>query len=150
MWGMFDALLTPGAMAPDFTLQDDSGNTVRLSEQRAAGPLVLVFYPMDETPGCRAQLCEIRDHWEEFRRRGVSLFGVNPATAASHAKFRCNHRLPFPLLVDKGKKVARLYGAGGFIVRRTVYAIGAGGRILFAERGKPAPHRILDAISQQS
>jgi len=146
MLSWFDKLLSIGSQAPDFTLGDDSGGSVRLSDWRQRGPVVLVFYPMDETPGCRKQLCEVRDHWNEFVRRGVAVFGVNPGSAASHAKFRRNHRFPFPLLVDEGKKVAKGYNASGLVIRRTVYAIGKNGRIVFAERGKPEPAKILAAV----
>ena len=78
------------------------------------------------------------------------MFGVNSGSAGSHKKFRQSHGLPFPLLVDQGKTVARLYGANGFpVVRRTVYAIGKDGRLVFAERGMPEPARILAALTAQ-
>lgn len=146
MWSWFADLLPPGTDAPDFTLRDDSGRAVHLAA--CGAPVVLIFYPMDETPGCRAQLCELRDHWDQFRGRGVAVFGVNPGSAESHAKFRANHRFPFPLLVDAGKRVARLYGANGLVPRRTVYAVDAARRIVFAARGKPDPARILTAIEE--
>ncbi len=151
IWGMFSlfaSLLALGAPAPDFTLRDDSGAAVHLADLRGR-PVVLVFYPMDETPVCRKQLCEFRDHWEEFQRRGVAVLGVNPGSAASHTKFRKNQGFPFPLLVDEGKKVAQLYNASGLIIRRTVYGIGKDGRIVFAERGKPDPTRVLAALTAQ-
>ena len=147
MLSMFAGLLAVGQPAPDFTLRDDHGSLVRLADLRGKQPVVLVFYPMDETPGCRAQLCELRDHWSEFQQKGVAVFGVNPGSPASHTKFRENHKFPFPLLVDEGKQVAKLYGAGGLIVRRSVYGISKDGRIAFAERGKPEPARILAALT---
>ena len=149
MGSFFAGLLPMGTPAPDFTLRDDSGSAVRLADFKGRQPITLVFYPMDETPGCRKQLCEIRDHWGEFAQRGVAVFGVNPGGAASHAKFRQNQRLPFPLLVDEGKKVARLYGANGIVVRRTVYGIGKDGRIAFAESGKPEPSKVLAALTAE-
>ena len=147
MLSWFAALLSLGSPAPDFTLPDDSGGRVRLADWLSRGPVVLVFYPMDETPGCTTQLCEIRDHWSEFQKRGVAVFGVNPGSATSHAQFRKNRSLPFPLLVDDGKKVAVLYGANGIVPRRTVYAVGQDGRIAFAERGKPVPSKVLAALT---
>ncbi len=150
MLSWFSALLPVGAPAPDFVLRDDSGQPVSLAERRTKGPVVLVFYPIDETPVCRAQLCEIRDNWGEFQRQGIAVFGVNPGSAASHTKFRRNHNFPFPLLVDEGQNVARLYHANGLVIRRTVYAVGRDGRIAFAERGKPHPSRVLAAITGQS
>jgi len=146
MLSWFAALLSLGSPAPEFTLMDDSGRAVRLEEWRKRGPVVLVFYPMDETPGCRTQLCEIRDHWKEFEQQGVAVFGVNPGSASSHTKFRKKHGFPFPLLVDEGKKVAKLYGADGIVPRRTVYGIDREGRIAFAERGKPTPAKVLGAL----
>ena len=147
MLSWFAALLSLGSPAPDFTLNDDTGARVKLSEWLAKGPVVLVFYPMDETPGCTKQLCEIRDHWSEFQQKGVAVFGVNPGSAASHAKFRKNQSYPFPLLVDEGKKVAAAYGASGIVPRRTVYGIAQDGRIAFAERGKPVPAKVLAALT---
>ncbi len=149
MLSWFAALLPLGTAAPDFTLRDDSGQVVRLADLRGRQAAVLVFYPMDETSGCRTQLCEIRDYWEEFTRAGVAVFGVNPGSASSHTKFRENHHFPFPLLVDEGRKVAGLYNASGWVVRRTVYGIRKDGRIVFAERGKPEPARVLGALTGQ-
>ena len=151
IWGMlslFASLLPLGSQAPDFTLRDEGGQTIRLSDWRGRGPVVLVFYPMDETPVCRKQLCEFRDAWQQFHEKGVAVFGVNPVSAPSHAKFRQNHQFPFPLLADEERKVAKLYNAGGvLIIRRTVYGISKDGRIVFAERGKPEPSRILAALT---
>ena len=147
MLSWFSALLPVGREAPDFTLLDDTGRPVSLSEHRGRNAVVLVFYPMDETPGCTTQLCEIRDHWQEFSQRGVAVYGVNPGSAESHAKFRSHQKYPFPLLVDTGKRVAESYGANGLVPRRTVYGIDWKGRIAFAERGKPTPDRVLAALA---
>jgi peroxiredoxin Q/BCP len=92
------------------------------------------------------QFCQFRENWGEAVKRGVEIFGVNPRRTESHAKFRAKHQFPFPLLVDKGQKVARLYHANGLIVvRRTVYLIGPDGAIRFAQRGMPAPAEVLAA-----
>ena len=147
MLSWFSPLLEAGSPAPEFSLPDEQGRGVALAELLRRGPVVLVFYPMDETPVCRGQLCEIRDVWGEFESGGVAVLGINPGSAASHAKFRGKHGFPFPLLVDRGQKVARLYHANGLVLRRSVYAVGRDGRILFAERGKPHPSRILAAIT---
>ena len=71
------------------------------------------------------------------------MFGVNPQSLESHAKFRAKHHFPFPLLIDKGQKVAALYHANGIVVKRTVYRIGPDGVIRFAQRGMPSPHDVL-------
>lgn len=149
-WLFGGELLAVGNEAPDFRLSDESGRAVQLSSFRGKQPVVLVFYPMDETPVCRGQLCELRDHWDAFTERGVAVLGINPGGTASHLKFKQRHNFPFPLLVDEGKKVASRYGAaglaGGLIVKRSVYAIGKDGRIVFAQRGKPPSREILAAI----
>jgi len=145
-WLFGGELLAVGSEAPDFRLSDESGQVVQLSSFRGKRPIVLVFYPMDETPVCRGQLCELRDHWDAFTERGAVVLGINPGGTASHLKFKQHHNFPFPLLVDEGKKVASQYGASGLIVKRSVYAIGKDGRIVFAQRGKPASREILAAI----
>jgi len=140
----FSDPLPVGAPAPDFTLPDDAGNEVRLSALRGRN-VVLVFYPGDNTPGCTRQLCQLRDSWEAARVRGVAVFGVNPQSAQSHDSFRRRYSLPFPLLVDAGRKVASLYNANGIIVKRTVYLVGPDGTIRFARRGMPSPQEVLAA-----
>jgi peroxiredoxin Q/BCP len=141
---LFSDPLPAGASAPDFSLPDDSGQTVTLSALRGRG-VVLVFYPGDDTPGCTKQLCQFRDEWDVVRQRGIALFGVNPQSPAKHTRFRQKFQFPFPLLVDRGQKVAALYHANGLIVKRTVYLIGADGVIRFARRGMPKPSEVLAA-----
>ena len=95
-----------GTAAPDFTLISDSGETVSLSSLRGK-PVVLYFYPKDDTPGCTTQACGIRDAWGEFERRGAVVLGVSPDGEASHAKFRDKYELPFPLLADPDHAIGR-------------------------------------------
>jgi peroxiredoxin Q/BCP len=144
--GLFSKPLAVGAAAPNFTLPDENGNTVTLSALRGQ-PVLLVFYPGDSTPGCTRQLCQLRDRWDEVRARGVALFGVNPQGPQSHRKFRERYALPFPLLVDRGRKVASLYNASGIIVKRTVYLVGPDGTLRFARRGMPRPEEVLEALA---
>jgi len=145
---MFDWLfsdpLPAGSPAPDFTLPKQDGGTMSLSKLRGKN-VVLVFYPGDDTPVCRKQLCEFRDQWSAARKLNTQVFGVNPANAASHSKFQEKYRLPFPLLVDAGQKVAALYRASCLFVKRTVYLIGPDGVIRYAQRGKPNPADVLAA-----
>ena len=141
---LFSDPLPAGTPAPDFSLPDDSGRAVTLSGLRGRG-VILVFYPGDDTPGCTRQLCEFRDEWEAVRQRGVEVFGVNPQSPARHGRFRQKFHFQFPLLVDKGQKVAALYHANGLIVKRTVYLIGADGLIRFSRRGMPKPSEVLAA-----
>jgi len=139
---LFSDPLPTGTPAPDFSLPDDSGRTVTLSALRGQS-VVLVFYPGDDTPGCTQQLCEFRDSWDSAKSHNVAVFGVNPQSARSHTKFRDKFRFPFPILVDRGQKVAGLYHASGIIVKRTVYLLGPDGVIRFSRRGKPSPAEVL-------
>jgi peroxiredoxin Q/BCP len=140
-WLFSDPLMV-GTVAPDFTLPDDAGHHVSLTSLRGRNVL-LVFYPGDNTPGCTKQLCQLRDNWERLQSTGVAVFGINPQSADSHTNFRKKQRLPFPLLVDKGQKVAELYQANGLFVKRTVYLIGPDGKIRFGRRGMPTPDQVL-------
>jgi peroxiredoxin Q/BCP len=137
--------LALGTQAPDFTLQDQDGKSVTLSALKGKN-VVLVFYPMDETPTCTTQLCEFRDHWGDVQAKNTLVFGVNPGSAEKHRNFRKNRAFPFPLLVDTDQKVAKLYKSDGwFVPSRTVYLIGKDGRIKFAQKGKPVPEVVLKA-----
>jgi peroxiredoxin Q/BCP len=141
----FGGPLSVGSAAPDFEAVDQTGRNVRLSSLRGS-PVVLVFYPGDDTPGCTRQLCAFRDHWGAYKAAGVAVFGVNPQGAASHTKFVTKFGFPFPILVDRGGHIAGDYRAGGWLVRRTVYGIGADGRVAFARRGMPSPDQVLAAL----
>ena len=105
-------MIAPGQPAPDFALESDTGETIRLSDL-LGGPVVVYFYPKDETSGCTKQACDIRDNWGEFEELGATVLGISPDSAESHAGFRSNHKLPFPLLVDSDHAVAETYGAWG-------------------------------------
>jgi peroxiredoxin Q/BCP len=142
---LFSDPLPVGSAAPDLTLPDDAGHNVSLSSLRGKNVL-LVFYPGDDTPGCTKQLCQMRDNWDRLRAAGVQVFGVNPQGAQSHTSFRKKYNLPFPLLIDKGQKVGELYHANGLIVKRTVYLIGADGKIRFGKRGMPSPDEVLASL----
>ena len=140
-WLFADPLL-PGTTAPDFSLPDQDGKIVSLSALRGHN-VVLVFYPGDDTSVCRRQLCEFRDRWTGAQQKNTLVFGVNPQSAQSHAKFIGKSRLTFPLLVDAAQKVGSLYKAKGVIVRRTVYLIGPDGVIRFGQRGTPDADQVL-------
>jgi thioredoxin-dependent peroxiredoxin len=136
--------LQPGSPAPDFLLPDQDGNQISLKDLRGRN-VVLIFYPGDDTRVCTRQLCEFRDTWKAARDRNTLVFGVNPQSAATHARFRAKRSLPFPLLVDPGRRVAKLYRASmPLIVRRTVYLIGPDGAVRFAQRGTPPPEQVLE------
>ena len=98
-----------GKPAPGFTLASDSGATVRLADLRGA-PVVLFFYPKDDTPGCTRQACGIRDAWRDLQRAGATVLGISILDEASKARFKAKHALPFTLLADPDHAVAEAYG----------------------------------------
>ena len=99
-----------GSKAPDFTLATDDGSKLKLSSLRGA-PVVLYFYPKDDTPGCTVEACSFRDASKELKKLGAVVLGVSPDDVASHVKFRNKFQLNFPLLADLDHKVAEKYGA---------------------------------------
>jgi peroxiredoxin Q/BCP len=105
-------VIEEGKPAPDFALKSDAGETVKLSDLRGK-PVVLYFYPKDDTPGCTTQACGIRDVYAEFERAGAVVLGVSPDSEASHVKVREKYDLPFALLADPEHEVAELYGVWG-------------------------------------
>ena len=101
-----------GERAPEFTLMGHDGRSVSLADLRGR-PVVLYFYPRDDTPGCTKEACGFRDTWSEVEKTGAAVFGVSPDSVASHEKFRTKYRLPFTLLSDPDHAVAEAYGAWG-------------------------------------
>lgn len=105
-------VLSVGSAAPLFTLKDQDGAKVALKDLRGA-PVLIYFYPADETPGCTTQACDIRDQWADFTDRGITVLGISPDTVESHASFRSNHDLPHTLLADPKHTVMEKYEAWG-------------------------------------
>ncbi len=144
--------LALGDSAPDFTLLDAHGRSVRLSDYRGRQPVVLIFYPGDDTPGCTAQLCAVRDDAARYAAANVAVFGINHADAPSHAAFSQKYGLTARLLVDTGKHVAQRYDAlkkffRATVIRRTVVGIAVDGRIRFYQRGTPSTAAILGGLA---
>ena len=144
MFSWFESPLPLGSEAPPFLLPDEDGAVFALNLNRNK-TVVLVFYPGDDTTICTKQLCAIQDNWARLKDHNVLAVGINPGNAASHKRFKSKFGYQFPLLVDAGKRVARLYHCAGPIVRRTVYVIGRDGKIKFAQRGNPSVDEILAA-----
>lgn len=126
-----------GQMAPEFTLPDAGGETHSLADYRGK-PLVLYFYPKDDTPGCTKEACNFRDDYSAFTGQDVNLVGVSPDDPKSHRKFADKYDLPFSLLADDGHQVCELYGVWGeksmfgkkfHGVLRTTFLIDAQGKI---------------------
>jgi thioredoxin-dependent peroxiredoxin len=105
-------VIEAGQPAPTFTLPDQDGRPVSLEDLRGR-PVVLYFYPKDDTPGCTTQACGIRDQWAEFEAAGAAVLGVSPDTVESHARFAGKHDLPHTLLADPEREVLAAYGAYG-------------------------------------
>jgi peroxiredoxin Q/BCP len=145
MIDLFSQPLSVGTSAPDFALPDQDGKLVTLAGLKGRN-VVLVFYPADDTSICTKQLCEFRDQWPLAQQKNTVVLGVNPGK--KHAQFREKCKFPFPLLLDKGQKVAAAYRTRGLVVpRRTVYLIGPDGTIRYARRGKPEPEEVLAAAA---
>lgn len=125
-------MLKAGDRAPNFTLTDQDGRELSLAQLLGEGPVVLYFYPADFTPGCTKEACTIRDMHDEIAAAGMRVVGVAPQDAASHARFRDKHGLPFTLLADPDKAVIKAYGVDGPLgigVRRATFLVGADGVI---------------------
>ena len=128
---------SPGTEAPDFTLPADDGSTVTLSALRGR-PVVLFFYPKDNTPSCTVEACSFRDAFPRFKRSKARVFGISADSVTSHAKFRDRFDLPYRLLADEDHAVAEAYGVWGekqlfglkyMGIERTTFVIDAEGRI---------------------
>ena len=106
--------LKPGDKAPEFNLSDEAGKMHSLSDYRGK-MVVLYFYPRDNTPGCTAEACNLRDNYSELLEAGIVVLGVNYENPESHRNFKNEHKLPFPLLADTTKNVADSYNAKSFL-----------------------------------
>ena len=145
-------MVEEGKPAPDFELESDSGETVKLSDLRGK-PVVLYFYPKDDTPGCTKQACGIRDAWGEFQRAGAEVFGISADSQASHERFKSKYSLPFTLLADPEHKLGEPYGVsqeGKNSYERSTFVIDADGNVArIMRRVKPEGHadQLLAALS---
>ena len=141
--------ISSGVPAPEFELLDDANKIRRLSEFRGH-PLILYFYPADDTSGCTKEACNFRDDYSAYQKAGVTILGVSPDSVESHIKFRAKYQLPFSLLADADHHVCDLYRVWGpkkFMGReyegvlRTTFLIDAQGRIAHVfENVHPAEH----------
>jgi peroxiredoxin Q/BCP len=151
-------MLKAGDKAPAFSLSSDSGESIALKDLKGK-PVVLYFYPKDDTSGCTVEACEFRDSWREVKKSGAVVLGVSPDSADSHQKFKAKYSLPFPLLADEGHTVAEAYGAWGEKsmygrkyqgILRTTFLIGKDGRIARVfEKVNPKGHaaQVLAALN---
>jgi|ERR1700693_140727 thioredoxin-dependent peroxiredoxin len=150
-------MVEEGKPAPDFELTTDSGERVKLSDFRGK-PVVLYFYPKDDTPGCTVEACGFRDAYSEFQERGAVVLGVSPDDESSHVKFKQKYELPFTLLADPEHEAAEAYGVWGeknyagkkyMGISRSTFIIDAKGNLTKAMHGvKPDghPEKVLAAL----
>jgi peroxiredoxin Q/BCP len=153
-------MLTVGELAPDFTLPTDSGDDLTLSSLRGR-PVVLFFYPKDDTSGCTTEACEFRDLFPRFDASKAVVLGMSPDPVKSHQKFKAKYELPYPLVADTEKvalqaygvwKEKSMYGKKYMGVERTTVVIDAEGRVVKVfEKVKPAGHAaavmaVVDAL----
>ncbi len=151
--------LQEGQPAPDFELPVSGGDTMRLSENRGT-PVILYFYPKDNTPGCTTQACNFRDNQDVISETGALVYGISPDNVVSHDKFSEKYGLTFPLLADEGAAIARIYGVWKeknmygrkyMGIERTTFLINADGTIgKIWRKVKPTKHaeEVLQYISQ--
>lgn len=106
------AAIKEGSKAPDFTGTDQNGNTVSLKDFKGS-KVVLYFYPKDDTPGCTAQACNLRDNYSDLLKKGLKVIGISTDSVKSHKKFETKYELPFPLIADEDKQIVEQYGVYG-------------------------------------
>lgn len=129
--------LKVGEKAPEFTVNDQDGNTIKLSDYKGK-KVVLFFYPKASTPGCSAEACNLRDNWEQFQEKGYQILGASADSEKRQQNFKNKYELPFPLLADEDKEVINAYGVWGpkkFMgkeydgINRTTFVIDENGNI---------------------
>ncbi len=150
-------MLKEGTVAPDFTVKDENGETVRLKDLRGQ-KVVIYFYPKDDTPGCTKEACAFRDAFADYKKRNIKVLGVSLDSEASHKKFAIKYKLPFTLLADTDHAISDAYGVYGqkkFMgrsymgVKRMTFLIDEKGKVKKVfEKVKPEDHaqEVLDAF----
>ncbi|GAU16814.1 hypothetical protein TSUD_200570 [Trifolium subterraneum] len=145
--GFVFAKVTKGSKPPSFTLKDQDGKTVSLDKFKGK-PLVLYFYPADETPGCTKQACAFRDSYEKFKKAGAQVVGISGDSPASHKAFAQKYRLPFTLLSDEGNKVRKDWGVPGdffgSLPGRETYVIDKTGVVQLVYNNQFQPEKHVD------
>ena len=150
-----DGAVVEGGRAPSFALLDHEGQTFS-SYALEGEPYVVYFYPKDDTPGCTKEACDFRDHLAEFTRAGVRVIGISPDSPDSHARFKDKYGLPYTLLSDEDKKIARAfgvwvkkqnYGREYMGVERSTFLVGSDGRVRKLRRGVKVPGHVEAVLS---
>lgn len=137
--------VTEGGIPPAFNLKDQDGKNVSLSKFKGK-PVVVYFYPADETPGCTKQACAFRDSYEKFKKAGAEVVGISGDDASSHKSFKQKYRLPFTLLSDEGNRVRKEWGVPsdlfGALPGRQTYVLDKNGvvRLVYNNQFQPEKH----------
>ncbi|CAG7625189.1 Putative peroxiredoxin bcp [Paenibacillus solanacearum] len=144
-------MLAIGTPAPAFSAESTQG-AVRLTEILGRRPVVLIFYPKDETPICTKQLCAVRDSQTQYAAYDALVVGVNPGTVTDHRKFAEKYGYDFPLVADEGERIRELYDVGHMLLgllgqQRTVYVIDRDGTIVYAKKGNRPTREIIEALA---
>lgn len=148
------AELKVGDIAPDFSLMEEHGRLVGLKDYLGKKIVVLYFYPKDFTPGCTTEACSFRDDYKAYEEKGAVVIGVSLDSAESHIKFSEKYNLPFLLLSDSGKNVAKAYGVlgiGGFLAKRVTFVIDKEGKIAAVFANVDVKHHseeVLEALDK--
>ncbi len=142
--------ITEGKDAPDFSMQDNKGNIFKLSDLKGKRNIAIYFYPKDFTPGCTTEAAEFSRDYDKFTKAGIEIVGISPDNEESHDKFRDKMKIPYPLVADTEKQVAKSYGVFGkkvFMGRefmgviRTTFLVNKSGKIIKVfNKVKPAGH----------
>ena len=142
-----------GDRVQDFTLKDHSGEDFRMADHLGRGPMVIYFYPKDDSPGCTVQACAFRDSYEDFKDAGAEVIGISSDSERSHLMFVSKHSLPFTLLSDKDGAVRKLFGVPrslGLLPGRVTYVINSEGtiRYIFSSQSRVREHisRALETL----
>src|ERR671924_1280631 len=150
--------LAEGAAAPDFTMRDREGKTIKLSELRGKKNIVVYFYPKDFTPGCTMEATEFSRDYKKFRDAGIEIVGISPDDEESHQKFRDKMGIPYLLVADTENETSKKYGVYGLKsfmgreymgVNRSTFLVDKKGKIVkIFRRVKPAGHsqEVLEAL----
>ncbi|GAB4838083.1 hypothetical protein Ancab_027614 [Ancistrocladus abbreviatus] len=141
------AKVTKGSVPPSFSLKDQDGRDVKLSKFKGK-PVVVYFYPADETPGCTKQACAFRDSYEKFKKAGAEVVGISGDDASSHKAFAKKYRLPFTLLADEGNKVRKEWGVPsdlfGALPGRQTYVLDKNGVVQLIYNNQFQPEKHID------
>nr|Q75SY5.1 RecName: Full=Peroxiredoxin Q, chloroplastic; AltName: Full=Thioredoxin peroxidase; AltName: Full=Thioredoxin-dependent peroxiredoxin Q; Flags: Precursor [Gentiana triflora]BAD04985.1 peroxiredoxin Q [Gentiana triflora] len=141
------AKVSKGSVPPQFTLKDQDGKNVSLTEFKGK-PVVVYFYPADETPGCTKQACAFRDSYEKFKKAGAEVIGISGDDPSSHKAFAKKYRLPYTLLSDEGNKIRREWGVPadlfGTLPGRQTYVLDKNGTVQLIYNNQFQPEKHID------